>query len=170
MPKISPILIQSLFASDTISMKEEKTDWIFYLKLNRNLPEHFFELDQEFKKNGYTLIPVSITELISVTKGEGRFHVITAVTGFTQATYYANKVQKVFQMLLRSKRMYTYVASSFKFIDETALFGKSGQYHFVPLPVTMEHFCGTISKIITTQDNKTRKWPGGTRRLGSTIG
>ena len=80
------------------------------------------------------------------------------------------KVQKVFQMLLRSKRMHTYVASSFKFIDETALFGKLGQYHFVSLPVTMEHFCGTISKIITTQDNKTRKWPGGTRRLGSTIG
>lgn len=151
-------------------MNEEKTDWIFYLKLNRNLPEHFFKLDQEFKKNGYTLIPVSISELITVTKGEGSFHVVAAINGFSEATYFTNKVQKVFQMLLRSKRMHTYIASSFKFIDETAMFGKSGQYHFVSLPVTMEHFCGTISKIIQTKDNQTRKWPGGTTRLGSTIG
>ncbi len=151
-------------------MSEEKTDWIFYLKLNKNLPEHFFDLDLEFKKNGFTLIPVTISELLTVTKGEGNFHVVATVTGMSEATHYTKKVKKVFKMLLRSGRMHSYIASSFKFVDETAQYGKTGQYHFVPLPVSMKYFCDTISKIIKSKDNKTRKWPGGTRSLGSTVG
>lgn len=140
-------------------MKEEKSDWIFYLKLNKNLPEHFFDLDLEFKKRGFTLIPVSISELNSITKGEGRFHVVTTVTGMAEATHYSKKVQKIFHMLLRSGRMYTYIASSFKFIDETAKFGKTGQYHFVSLPVSLDYFCGTISKLIESTESQRRKWP-----------
>jgi len=150
-------------------MKEEKSDWIFYLRLNRNLPRHFFDLDQEFKSKGYTLIPVTIGELLSLTQGEGNFYVVTAVTGTAEATHYIKKVQKVFKLLLRNSRLTLFIASSFKFIDETALFGKTGQYHFVSLPVGMNHFCDTISKKIINKENKLTKWPGGTRRLGSTV-
>lgn len=151
-------------------MKEEKSDWIFYLRLSRKLPKHYFELDQEFKSLGYSLIPVTISELVSVTRGEGSFHVVTAVTGMAEATHYTKKVQKVFGLLLRNKRLNLYISSSFKFIDQTSIFGKTGQYHYTQLPVSMKNFCGKITTTITNKENQVKKWPGGTRGLGATIG
>ncbi len=150
-------------------MKGEKSDWIFYLKLSKKLTSHFYSLDKEFKNNGITLVPITLSELLSVTKGEGKFHVITCIRGFSEASYYTKKVKKIFSYLVRSGRLNLFVTSSFNFINETHLFGRTGHYFYYQLPLKIPHLCDTISKEIDRQDSGERRWPGTSKGLGATV-
>lgn len=151
-------------------MMDNKSDWIFYLKLSPKLPASFFDMDKRLKENGYTLIPVSFTDLVLLNTKEGEFHVLAMASSTEQATYFQRKVRKILHYLLRSKRMHMYFVSSFKFLDDTHLFGSSGHYHYVQLPVSVNKFCDTISETIKNKRSQSRKWPGASRRLGSTVG
>ena len=151
-------------------MNEERSDWIFYLKLSKSLPKHFLDLDREFKERGITLIPISISELMSVTKGEGSFNVMTSVRNFSEAKYFSKKVQKIFEFMMRSRRLNLFMASSFSYIDQTSIFGKTGKYHFYPLPVKIDALCATIAHEIYKQQSGDYKWPGASRGLGATVG
>lgn len=151
-------------------MMEEKSDWIFFLRLTPKLPAKFYELDHVFKQTGKTLIPVSFKDLISINKGEDKFHVICVIGSFDEAKYFEKRVRKLTHYFLRSRKMNLYTASSFKFIDDTHLFGSSGQYHYVQLPVGLKKFCDTITETINNKKLHKRKWPGTSSRLGSTIG
>ncbi len=155
--------------SDYVSMKEEKSDWIFYLKLSRNLPEYYFDLDREFKSQGLTLIPISISELISITKGEGKFNVFTGVRNFSDAHYYTKRVEKIFGVLLRSKRMSLFMSSSFSFMNQNYKYGKTGMYHFFPLPQSLHEICDTIASEVEKASRKDQRWPGTSIGLGKTI-
>lgn len=151
-------------------MMDEESDWIFYLKLTPKLPAKFFELDHLFRANGHTLVPVTFKDLVSINKGKSDFHVITAIGSFEEAGYFQKRVRKLAHYFLRSKRMHLYMASSFKFVDDTHLFGASGMYHYVQLPVGLKKFCDTITKTIKAKKSNKRKWPGASRGLGNTIG
>lgn len=155
--------------SDYVSMKEEKSDWIFYLKLSRNLPEYYFDLDSEFKAMGLTLIPISISELISITKGEGKFNVFTGVRNFDDAQYYTKRVEKMFGMLMRSRRMSLFMTSSFSFINQNYKYGKTGMYHFFPLPQSLKSICGIIASEVDKSSSQDHRWPGSSVGLGKTI-
>lgn len=151
-------------------MMEQKSDWIFYLKLTPKLPKKFFDLDNHFKEMGYTLIPVTFKDLVSINKGENTFHVLTIISSFDESTYFEKRVRKLAHYFLRAKRMHMYLVSSFKFTDDTHLFGSSGMYHYVQLPVSIKKFCDTIGETIKNKKLHKRKWPGASSRLGSTIG
>lgn len=151
-------------------MMEERSDWIFYLKLTPKLPAKFFELDHLFKANGQTLVPITFKDLISINKGEAEFNVIIIAGSFDEASYFEKRVRKLAHYFLRSKRMHLYLASSFKFLDDTHLFGSSGIYHYVQLPVGLKKFCDTITETIKNKRASKRQWPGSSRGLGNTIG
>jgi len=151
-------------------MNDKESDWIFYLKLSKKLPLHFFSLSEKFSARGITLVPITLSELTSVNQGDGRFHVITCVRSISDAEYYAKKVQKTFSYLLHSRRMSLFMASSFSLVDDTHIFGRTKQYFFYSLPVELGLMCDTIAEEIYKVDSSERKWPGASRGLGSTVG
>ncbi len=148
-------------------MKEYKTDWIYYLKLSPKLSKNFFDMDAHFKERGITLIPVTLSELLGLTKGEGDFHCVSCIASFADAKYYLKKARKIIHILLRSKRMHWYIASSFAFTNEASLFSVYGNYHFARLPIGVKKFCDIIVTTIHAKSNSKTKWPGGKRpRMG----
>lgn len=151
-------------------MNDEKSDWIFYLKLSKSLPKHFLSLDKEFKKQGLTLIPISISELLSVTKGEGSFNVMLSIRSISDAKYFSKRVQKTFEFLIRSRRINLFISSSFEFINQTNKYGKSKKYHFTLLPQKYDELCEGITKNIQKENSKDKRWPGSSRGLGQTVG
>jgi hypothetical protein len=150
-------------------MNDEKSDWIFYLKLSKSLPKHFLSLDKEFKSQGLTLIPISISELMSVTKGEGNFNVMVSVRSISDAKYFAKRVHKTFEFLLRSRRINLFMSSSFGFIDQTNKYGRTNKYHFHSLPQKVDELCESIAFDIQEEKSTDRKWPGASRGLGLTV-
>lgn len=151
-------------------MKDGKSDWIFYLKLSKSLPKHFISLDREFKKEGLTLIPISISELLSVTKGDGNFNVMVNICSIADAKYFSKRVQKTFSFLLRSKRINLFMSSSFEFVNQTSIYGPTKKYHFNRLPQKYNELCHLISSKIKKENSKDRRWPGSSRGLGQTVG
>jgi hypothetical protein len=162
-------LIQSDLLSDYISMNDEKSDWIFYLKLSKSLPPHYISLDKEFKRQGLTLIPISISELMSVTKGEGSFNVLVSIRHFADAKYFAKRIQKTFEFLLRARRINLFMSSSFEFTNQTNKYGKTKKYHFYPLPQRLDEMCDSIALNIQKDKSTDKKWPGSSRGLGLTV-
>jgi hypothetical protein len=151
-------------------MKDQKADWIFYLQLTPKLTGKFLELDQYFKENDFSLVPLSLSHLLNLNQGAGQFHVIVVASTQEEINYFNKKIRKLSHYLIRNKRMHLYLASSFDCIDDSPLFGSTGHYHFVKLPVKLSSFCATIAQTVKNKQNQMRKWPGGKRNLGSTVG
>lgn len=142
-------------------MKGSKGEWIFYLKLGSKLPQHFFEMDQEFKLQGVSLVPISFSNLLEVTRGEDAVPVIVVVSSIAEANYYVKKLMKLIRVLLRYKRIDLFKASSFSFLNESAQLKTRDNYHFFSLPVSRTQFCDTILTRVTEKSTNVLKWPGG---------
>jgi hypothetical protein len=151
-------------------MMDAKSDWIFYLKLTPKLNNKFFEIDRHFKQKGFTLIPVSVSDLIAVNRGENKFQVILIADGFEQARYYHKKIRKILKYWMRSKRINLFIGSSFELLDDSAIYGLTDCYFYYKLPIKTKEFCDKIGTKIKEKQDHDKKWPGSSTRLGSTIG
>lgn len=148
---------------------ETKTQWIFFLRLSAKLSRQYIDLSQRFKQNGQTLIPVDVSNLLSVNSKEDRINVIVMIDGFKEAQYYHKKIRNILKYWMKSKRFNIFLASSFGLLDDSKIFGLTGNYHYYQLPIHIDEFCDNISSSIQDIASKRRKWPGTSRRLGSTI-
>jgi hypothetical protein len=106
---------------------------------------------------------------MSVTKGEGSFNVMVSVRNFSDAKYFAKRVQKTFEFLLRARRINLFMSSSFEFINQTNKYGKTKKYHFHALPQRYDELCESISIKIQNDKSVDKKWPGASRGLGTTV-
>lgn len=140
--------------------------WIFYLKLTKDLPEEYFSLDQTFKKTNKSLIPINIKTLLECTKKNTDMHVLIVIKSYREYRYFMKRVKKIMKYLMMTERVHLYIASSFTTVNDPAIM-KRNYYNFVKLPVHMESFCGSVSKMIDSKENQAHHWPGGIRpRMG----
>lgn len=137
-------------------------EWIFYLKLTKNLSREFFFLDQELKRTGKTLIPVGMKTLLEYVKRSHTTHVIILVKSVQELEYFNRKVRKPMRILMASRRVHLYCGSSFLAINDPGLM-KRDYYYFAKLPVHTSSFCQAISCEIDRKETSVLKWPGGTR-------
>lgn len=139
---------------------DEREQWIFFLKLGRELPKDFFALDQQFKANGKTLIPVGLKTMSSLLSEREDVHILIVVKSVQEYIYFHKRVKKVMKYMVRSGKVYLYIASSFnKMIDSEIM--RRNHYNFLKLPVTINYLCGSISKTIDMKNSGQSLWPGG---------
>lgn len=140
----------------------EATDnWVFFLKLSKDLPRQYFRLDSEFKKAGITLIPVSLSDLLNILKGEQRPQVICLVQNITHFRYMHKKGQKVLTMLVRNDKIDLYVLSSFTCLNKTAELKGRSNYFYLGLPVPLRRCCAMIIAAIVNKWRYGHNWIGG---------
>ena len=144
-------------------MSSIKDEWIFYLKLSPNLSSNFLELDRNFKRYGYNLIPVSFPNLLELIKSNESFHVVVVVSSQREAAYYLKHVAKSLKNLLRFGKINLFAASSFSFINDTSQFARKENYEFYSLPIKSSELCENIITTLLDQVVENVEWPGGKR-------
>lgn len=141
---------------------ENKEQWVFFLKLSRELPREFFTLDQQFKSGNKSLVPVGLNALSSMVAGRKSIHVMIVVKNVSEYIYFKTRVVKILKYLMRSDKVYLYVASSFSNVNDNQIMRKD-YYNFIKIPVATSYLCGSISNMIDMRESGGYKWPGGLR-------
>jgi hypothetical protein len=141
---------------------EVKEHWIFYLKLQRELPREFFTLDQKFKNSKKSLVPVTIKGLTNMTDKNKSMHVLIVIKSIDEYMYFNKRVKKILKYLIKTGKVNLYIASSFNGVNDTAIM-KRDLYNFIKIPVATEYLCGSISRMIDLKESSTLRWPGGVR-------
>lgn len=141
---------------------ESKESWIFYLKLQKELPKEYFRLDQELKMYGKSLVPMTIRSLGESIKKSKKIHVLIVVRNLDEFRYFNSKVKKILKFMVRTGRVSLYVTSSFNAVNDTTIMRRDF-YYFMKLPVSYSFLCQSIAKVVDSNDANAYKWPGGSR-------
>lgn len=137
-------------------------NWVFYLKLSKELPESFFALDQHFKRYGKSLVPISLKTLLEQSRKSNSLHVVLVLQSLKDLKYYNKKVKKAVKMLMISRRLHLYIASSFSSVLDSS-FLRRGFYTFDKLPLLSVSFVKNTSYEIDRKETSMLRWPGGIR-------
>ena len=148
--------------ADSVIDMEAKAHWIFYLRLQRDLPREYFLVDQKFKNNFKSLVPITIRGLSESVKSSKRVHVLIVIKTMDEYRYFNKHVKKIMKFLVRTGKVHLYIASSFNGVNDTAIMRRD-HYNFMKLPVTFEHLCESVSQMIDTKELSSHQWPGGIR-------
>ncbi len=148
---------------------ETNDNWIFYLRLKKNLPEDYLSMDQHFKAYGRSLIPIGLKALLEATKNKRTIHLLVIIKSYQDYRYYVRRVRKIMKYLMRTQRVHLYVASSFSLANDPLVI-KKNYYSFVKLPVRMDRFCEFVSTSIEVRESNLLHWPGGVRPRLSLVG
>ena len=140
----------------------DKDDYIFYLKLNKELPSEYIALDQTFKQSKKSLIPIGLKALLECTKKYQKIHVVIVVRNYQEYKYYVKNVKKILAYFMRTERVHLYIASSFAAVNDPGIM-KRDYYNFTKLPVQLNSFCDVVSKMVDISGVQTHHWPGGKR-------
>lgn len=154
-----PKLIQCLRLPIIISM-ESKEHWIFYLKLQKDLPKEYLVLDNHFKSRNKSLIPISIKGLLDCAKTYKSIHLLIVIKSYKELRYFDVKVKKLLKYLMRTDKINIYVTSSFSVVNDSTVM-KRDKYNFIKLPVSVDYFCGSVSRMIDIKEARLHEWPGG---------
>lgn len=141
---------------------ENREQWVFYLKMSRDLPKEFFSLDQHFKASGKSLVPVGLKALSSMLSQGGNIHVMIVIKNIDEYRFFKSRVVKILKYLMRSDKVFLYVASSFSNVNDNQIMRK-GHYSYIKIPVATPYLCGSISKMINMKTSNTYQWPGGVK-------
>ena len=139
---------------------ENREQWVFFLKLTRDLPRDFFSLDQHFKSSSKSLVPVGLKALSSMLSQSGNIHVLIVIKNIEEYKFFKTRVVKILKYLMRSDKIYLYVASSFSSVNDNQIMRKD-HYSFIKIPVATPYLCGSIANMIDMRTNGARQWPGG---------
>ena len=137
-------------------------NWVFYLKLSKELPESFFALDQHFKRYGKSLVPISLKTLLEQSRKSNSLHVVLVLQSLKDLKYYNKKVKKAVKMLMINRRLHLYIASSFSSVLDSS-FLRRGFYTFDKLPLLSVSFVKNTSYEIDRKETSMLRWPGGIR-------
>lgn len=137
-------------------------NWVFYLKLSKELPESFFALDQHFKRYGKSLVPISLKTLLEQSRKSNSLHVVLVLQSVKDLKYYNKKVKKAVKMLMINRRLHLYIASSFSSVLDSS-FLRRGFYTFDKLPLLSVSFVKNTSYEIDRKETSMLRWPGGIR-------
>lgn len=141
---------------------KSQQQWIFYLKLTKDLPPEYLRLDHEFKKTNKVLVPINLKTLMEHAKKNTNLHVLFLVKSISEYNYFNNKVKKVLKFLLIGRRVHLYIGSSFSAVNDSSIM-KRDYYYYARLPVAINKFCQAVRYEIDRKETTILKWPGGIR-------
>lgn len=142
-------------------------DIVFFLKTSRRLPQSYFDLEPNFREQGITLVPVTIDNLLMMSKEVNKVHIVTCITSMNQKQYFERKVRRVITMLVRNNVATFFQISSFEDTNIGSSLKVSRNYYFTKLPVKAKYYCDKISKYYYLSKVKKFRWPGTTSpRMG----
>lgn len=144
-------------------MNSYKDEWIFYLKLQPELPESYFHMDQHFKAYGYNLIPVNLSDFLELTKKDDGVNVVCIIRNYNELSFYLRKAKKLLLMLLRMGKIQLITASSFEIANESSNIRVRNSYDFYSLPLKRSYLCDKILEKVIGKSLDTKQWPGGKR-------
>ncbi|MBD65229.1 MAG: hypothetical protein CME62_08480 [Halobacteriovoraceae bacterium] len=141
---------------------EEQNNWVYYLKLQKDLTDEFLTLDSKIKQNGKSLIPVTLGTLQEIVHDQSSLHLIIVIRTMREYSYFNRKVKKIMKYYIRSGKVSLYIASSFNGVNDTAIM-KRDFYNFVKLPVSYKYLANMVSDMVDVKEFGVEKWPGGLR-------
>ncbi len=139
---------------------DARDNWIYFLKLSRELPREYIHLDQAMKVHQKSLVPVTLKGLIETSSKSGAVHIIVYIHSLNELRYFNRRANKILKYLMKNSRVNIYIASSFSQVGDGSIL-KRKQYNFVKLPVSRSEFCSNVAHMIEMRENELYKWPGG---------
>ena len=136
-------------------------NWIYFLKLTRELPREYILLDQELKTHNKSLVPVTLKGLLETASKVSGVHIVVYVHSIEELRYFNRRANKILKYLLKTSQVNLYIASSFSQLGDGSIL-KRNQYNFIRLPISRKKFCENVSGMIDIVENDHLKWPGGT--------
>jgi hypothetical protein len=141
---------------------ESENRWIYFLKLSKDLPEFYLNLDQNFKRFDKSLVPITLKSLVESVKRNDEIHLVVVIRSFREFEYFNKKVRKMLKYIVRQERVNIYMASSFSSVNDPSIMRKDF-YNYIKLPVDMNLYCESVATMIEVKNLKLKKWPGGMR-------
>ena len=140
---------------------DARDNWIYFLKLSRELPREYIMLVQEMKSHNKSLVPVTLKGLLETASKSTDVHIIIYIHSLGELRYFNRRANKILKYLMKNSLVNLYIASSFSNIGDGSIL-KRNQYNFVRLPVSRKSFCERVSGMIDISESDQLKWPGGT--------
>lgn len=140
-------------------MKEE-ISWIYFLSIEEELPDSYYQLSREFVKSGYSLIPIKLEQLSLFYEDQEELNVICTVGNFEAQSKFKSFVFSRLNYYILNKKINLFHISSFapeKFSK------KQDNYHFFQLPSPTTVLVYNIKDLCETLKKVTKSWPGGKR-------
>ena len=135
---------------------------IYFLCLEKNIPDVYVKLAQEFNDLNIKLIPLSPKDINLVLK-EKKPQVMVLADSITTYKTLRKAVKKILGFSIKSRAIIFHEISSFS--PSVDFFGAnwSKNYHFYKLPLKASSLVADIGTHFFKDKKKTETWPGGRR-------
>lgn len=149
-------------------MNDEKFDsmpFFFFVTLGGKLPEVFFKLDAQLKKQGVILVPVAIDQLqVMVSSGaQNHYIAITSVNSFAEYKIYNERVRHLLKFVLRKSNISFFNLCSFQKLNDSNQFRMTKNYFFLKYPLNTDTLGEKLVRYMDLKSEKLARWPGGKR-------
>ncbi len=133
---------------------------ILYLLLDDKLPEAFYLLNNEFKKENFSLIPVTIDQiqLIKSSLIQSKVAIICSSNNLNEIHLYNKKIRPHLKMLLKSSSLIYFKLSSFQILNDEKKFYQFKNFIFKSYPQDLEKITGIICSILRERLSNNDRW------------
>lgn len=143
-------------------LKDNFELYMFFLLLTPKLPKYFFAFAKFFSELNIKLIPISLDDLMTVSKGKKNY-IIVVNRDIQSNAVFRRMRRRYLDMALINNKFTLFEISSFDrsfFLSDK---NKKGIYHHFKLPEEVENICEKIYEVIYNDRKSQQTWPGGKR-------
>lgn len=137
-------------------------NYIFFLKLEEELPREYFVLAKIFSKVNVTLLPVTKDEFKQLNQGKKK-ELITFVNNLNAWTNYHQFRKNFIEMSIQNDQITLYEISSFSPFEINYKIQNKKSYHFFQMPLYLNQVAMTIVTEFYKSREVSNEWPGGKR-------
>ncbi len=142
----------------------EKGRWIYFIQLNKKLPEWFFYMSQILSEEGIKLLPVTPEQFSLLFRQQYNVHALIFTPSVKDLCTFEDEIKPLFKQLISNKMLTLYHLSSFYSMKaEFNTHISHNQYVHVKLPVVTKMISYWISDHFDRSTEKSKVWPGGRR-------
>lgn len=141
---------------------DSKDKYIFFLKLNENLPVFYFNLATLFSELGFTLVPIEAESLKEISYLEKKFVLAIRHDIESQLNFYSKKMNFI-EYLLKQFKITLMDVSSFGKIPIVKKYRLHKCYRHFPLPMDIEDIVMRMAYLYYSDKTTKQVWPGGKR-------
>lgn len=141
---------------------DETQNYIYYLRLSAELPEHYIKLAMVLKEWKISLVPVTPHELLQI-GDKSRMYVLGVSENInTQRTL--KRFREVYlDLALLSRKVCYFDANSFAPINIAHKLERSKSYYHFALPISFKELVKNIVVAYYNEKKVSQTWPGGKR-------
>jgi hypothetical protein len=141
---------------------DETQNYIYYLRLSGDLPEHYIKLATVLKEWKISLIPVTPSELLKI--GDKSRMFVLAVSDNVGAQRTLTRFREVYlDLALLSRKVCFFDANSFAPINIAHKLERSKSYYHFALPISFKDLVKNIVVAYYNEKQVSQSWPGGKR-------